>query len=110
MTLSPQEHYYIAEALERHMSAISEKHYCAGWLSNLEYSLWKIWDAPNKEFGFESVSEEDCQALKSLHEMCDGWWFWCDSTKRCEFVTTSDWEQMYKEFEEKNGTDTRGIG
>lgn len=56
------------------MSDISEDHYCAGWLGDLEYSLWSIvtGDSANT-FGFGTVERWKIKRLKALSGATGGW-------------------------------------
>jgi len=56
------------------MSEISEDHYCAGWLSDLEYSLWSIvTGARANMFGFGPVEWWKMRRLKALSSATGGW-------------------------------------
>jgi len=50
------------------MREISEDHYCAGWTSGLEYSLWQaVLQYPQPyEFGLSPIEEEKVVELKDL--------------------------------------------
>lgn len=73
------------------MCEISEAHWCAGWMSNLEFDLWKIWDKKDKSYGMGRVSDEDCALLKQLSEDCGGWFMW-DNELGSVFVTTGEFK------------------
>ena len=55
------------------MSEISEDAYCAGWLVDLEYELWRILIDGHGRFGFAALSEDDIEALRKLSDACGGW-------------------------------------
>ena len=56
------------------MSEISEDHYCAGWLGDLEYSLWSIMTgASANRFGFGPIERWKIQRLKALSAATGGW-------------------------------------
>lgn len=92
----------IAQSLRDLMSKISEDYYCAGWLCDLEYSLWGIikGDA-NTEFGFSNVADYEIEALKKLSENCGGWWYFGDGMGEL-FISTEKWEIMYEEGKKIN--------
>ncbi len=60
--------------LAESMSEISEDHFCAGWLIDLEYSLWGIVSglSPN-EFGFGPIEWWKIRRLKALSAATGGW-------------------------------------
>jgi len=61
-------------ALAELMSEISEDHYCAGWLGDLEYSLWSIvTGASANMFGFGPIEWWKIKRLKALSAATGGW-------------------------------------
>jgi hypothetical protein len=81
----------IAQALESLMSDISESRWCAGWLVDLEYILWR--DAHKRE----TPDMYNYAALLSLAEQCGGW---CTHRK---FIPMHQWRTMYADWLENNG-------
>lgn len=72
------------------MTGISEEFWCAGWLTGLEFSLWK---APTgMRFGQGSITERQSQLLKLLSEESDGWWCWQNG--EATFVCMADWLKL----------------
>ncbi len=57
----------------KYMSDISENHYCAGWLVDLEYHLWDILSGKTREFGLGTVSDEVVADLKELVSVTGIW-------------------------------------
>ena len=66
-----------AGLLERLMSAISEEYWCAGWMHNLEYTLWDV--VTGRRAGI--CSPEEIEQLKYLSEKCGGWIIWDEQAK-----------------------------
>lgn len=75
------------------MRDISEDCYCAGWLSDLEITLWSAVLHGPRRFGMGEITEGDIAELKRLSEKAGGWWTWqgeaADSGE--EFVTLDEW-------------------
>lgn len=83
------------------MSDISEDHYCAQWLVDLEYTLWSMVQGGSRQFGFGEVSEDNIKDLKYLSERIGGWIYWNDTTHQSEFIDSISWSRMYQERQEK---------
>lgn len=80
------------------MSEISEDHYCAGWLINLEFILWEtIFESPNKYFGDSPISIANIAKLLELTYRCQGWWTWSDDQKGETFLPYEEWLPIYSE-------------
>ncbi len=73
------------------MTGMSEEFWCAGWMSGMEYSLWRV--EPDMQWGQGTVSGRQADLLRLLHEECDGWWAWTgdgpDAGPR--FFRTAEW-------------------
>lgn len=85
---------YLIDHLDIVMEEISERHWAAGWMMNLEYDLWAILKGDrDPDYGMGNVAEEDLEKLKELSEHLGGW---CT----CEgFVQMDEWLQMYAEYQ-----------
>ena len=97
-----------SEMLAGLMSGISEGYYCAGWLIDLEFSLWAVvvGDDPNY-FGFGGLSEREIKNLRELSRRIDGWIVWNDgrednSDEWRRIVPMSEWQSMYAEYRKEN--------
>ena len=86
----------VRETLLRMMEDMSEDYWCAGWLNDLEYSLWTAVITGNVNFGW-GMQERELTRLKHLHEMAGGWWIWVGGEERQRFVTTDEWLKIYAE-------------
>lgn len=63
-------------ALQGFMSALSEEHYCAGWLTGLEYALWDLAREGGGGFGMGDVTAAEAALLLALAEEAGAWWRW----------------------------------
>lgn len=82
-------------ALALRMSDISETAYCATWLGNLEYDLWRsVVEDPPFEYGLMTLEEMYIQRLRVLSEACGGWII-CDKQDYEMFVPLAEWERLY---------------
>lgn len=82
-----------ASILVRLMSDISEEYYCAGWMSGLEFSLWRMVQGGDRSYGMSEVSEDEVTQLKQLSEQCGGWWYFNDDDGET-FILVDDWNAM----------------
>ena len=92
-----------AKLLRDYMSEISERYYCAGWLINLEYSLWDMVINDGREFGMGEVAEYEIDVLKKLSEECGGWWYFSDDNIGELFIDIDGWNGKFEESL-KNGS------
>ncbi len=74
-----------AIALEEAMSWISERDYCAGWLTGLGATLWNALQNGPTRFGMGDITAEDIARLRALSEKAGGWW------RYDEFVPIAEW-------------------
>lgn len=68
-----------AEALDllHLMRDISQRYWSAGWLVGLEFALWNMVVRNSGErYGDGDVTIDQIVDLRTLHEACDGWWYW----------------------------------
>ena len=83
-----------AEALRAFMSELSEKAYSAGWMSGLEYDLWKaVVDGPRR-YGRLEVETSHISRLRQLAQGCSGWIFFDEATGE-KWIPIEEWKQRY---------------
>lgn len=81
-----------AGLLVKLMSAISEEYWCAGWMHNLEYTLWDVVSGKREDI----CTPEEIEQLKYLSGKCGGWIVWDEQAKREKFVPIQDWLRLYE--------------
>jgi hypothetical protein len=82
------------------MSQISEDTYCAGWMRDLEFELWKALGNPDRRYAGYNLSPNEITMLRSLSDSCGGWIVY-DKVTQETFVPLSEWEKRFAEFEAK---------
>lgn len=88
----------IPRALAIVMSEKSEDTYCAGWMRDLEFELWKaLRNADGRHAGY-SLSPNEITTFRILSELCGGWIVYDEVTEET-FVPLSEWEKRFAEFE-----------
>ncbi len=82
------------------MADLSEKYWCAGWLSGLEYTLWEQ-ITPGNQIAY-ILNENEISKLRHLSEKCKGWWFWDDDSTDplgadycVKFIDLQSWQDKY---------------
>lgn len=86
-----------ARELRALMSEVSEDHYAAGWLVNLEFILWRlIFENTEEGFGFGPLSFENRSRLIELTHRCQGWWIYSASISGRKFLTYDEWLPLYQ--------------
>jgi hypothetical protein len=98
---SPTYEELARETLLRIMRGISEDCWCAGWLTDLEFTLWKAMGTGKMESGWGVVEERELLRMKFLHELTGGWWIWAGGDERERFVTTEEWLGILAKHESK---------
>lgn len=84
---------YAAKLLEELMSEISEDHYCAGWMGDLEYDLWRMMASNDHHYGLCRVSDESIKLLRQYAEDAGGW-------QTCVgFMPMDQWLSHFADFE-----------
>lgn len=80
------------------MSNLSEEHYCAGWLSGLEYSIWYLlFDAPdNAKFGMSTPDPVDLHKIAVAAHNLGGWVIWDEHSDQERFIPLSEWIPKYE--------------
>jgi hypothetical protein len=73
--------------LAQAMSDYSEERWCAGWLTGLEFILWKtLADFPD---------DPNLAPIKQLSDRCGGWIVWNDETDRNDFLPMGQWLEIF---------------
>lgn len=80
------------QKLQELMEEISEDNWCAGWLHNLEFDLWRIMNEGTQRYGKQDVTTKQIRRLKLLSDRCSGWFVFNDDV---EFVYINQWRTMY---------------
>ena len=82
------------------MRHLSEESWAAGWLMNLEYTLWGWvvhWrNGSEPAADFERANLPDTEVLSWLAEQSGGWWHWKEGVKEPEFVPLSEWLEIFR--------------
>jgi hypothetical protein len=90
------------------MSFISERCWCAGWISGNEFRLWKAVIEPNDDFcyGFSNIESHQVEEMRKLSREIGGWFTWQDSSNiqesRESFISMNDWLQVYSTFSDQD--------
>jgi len=87
----PTHEELVGDALLRLMSDLSEDCWCAGWMTDLEFTLWEAMRTGGRELGWGGIGDRDLARLKHLHELAGGWWIWDKGETGNRFVTTEEW-------------------
>lgn len=94
-------------ALYNLMSDISEECYCAGWMSQNEYTLWEMVVDPKAErrYGMGTVTDEQIADLVAISTEVGGWIRWRDDDDDKNlpaedwgpvFTPMAEWLSMYE--------------
>lgn len=84
------------ELLARLISDISERCYCASWMSNLEYVLWDITIKGERQCGLDMVTQHDIDTLKLLSEETNSWIIFDDKLDETA-MAISDWKIKFNQ-------------
>ena len=98
MTMTPDQH-----ELTWFMSGISEDAYCAGWMFDLEYSLWDIIHNDG-DFGMRKVTRGEKIEMLRLSQLIGGWIHWVEGEENKSFINKKDWEKKYEQWRREQAT------
>jgi hypothetical protein len=77
------------------MTGISEEAWCASWLVDLEFILWRAATGDPVEGQMNVVSRRQAELLRLLSEEAGGWWAYEDS-RGPTFLSTEDWLSRFQ--------------
>jgi len=92
------------KALLHLMSRISEDAYCAGWMEDNEYVLWRMVADPeaDRTYGMRKVSKDDINDLRKISKEIGGWIRWSEERKTEVFVPMAEWLVIYRKHQEQH--------
>ncbi len=73
------------------MSDISECYYHAGWMEDLEYSLWDAVEHGSYRWVRGTITDAQIELLKTLSEACKGWISWDHTRGGKRWVPLDHW-------------------
>jgi hypothetical protein len=104
VAVDDEERAMMRHFLRQTMHHISEERWCAGWLVDLEYILWRevlaykaAGEPPHTTLGWLEGARE----LAFLSYRAGGWWRWSPEQKDEVFVPMAEWEQLYAAHEQE---------
>lgn len=83
--------------LSQYMSELSEKYYCATWLSRTEYILWNMTIGASRKWGTGTVEQEEIDHLKLLSKKYGCWIVW--TRFGCVPTSLESWRKHLDEIE-----------
>jgi hypothetical protein len=89
-----------ARALADRMSEISEETWCAGWMDDLEFTLWAALDGETAE-GRPKLTSVQVTDLKALSNACHGWIVFRDDTEET-YLPLPEWENRFAAWSSRN--------
>jgi len=98
--LSPE-----ARALADRMSEISEATWYAGWMHNLEFTLWAALNGEMTKGRLKLTSLQIAE-LKALSSACNGWILFHDDTEET-FIALPEWENRFAEWSSRTRNEPR---
>ena len=78
--------------LATYMSELSEQAWCAGWMQDLEFALWRAVTETPYHYGRLDLTAEHVARLRALSEACGGWIVFREDE---EFVPLAEWLPLY---------------
>ena len=84
--------------LAEFMSELSEEAYYAGWMVELEYTLWEALLDGRSEFGRLELTDEQRARLRQLSDACGGWIVFDEHADET-WVPTPEWRQRFSAWQ-----------
>lgn len=97
-----------ARALADRMSEISEETWCAGWMHELEFTLWAALDSETAE-GRLKLTSVQVADLKALSNACHGWIVFRDDNGET-YLSLPEWESRFAAWSSRNDSDREPQG
>lgn len=82
------------------MVEISERCYCAGWMTGLEFVLWEALLNGPREYGQHKITEKDIASLKALSTQT-GCWIFFDTVTEETAIDLTAWRVKYDSEKDK---------
>lgn len=90
------------EQLLNLMQDISERCYCAGWMTGLEIYLWGVVEGrAGLNYGQSWITENEVSELKRLSKLANGWWKWEDNAE--VFIPLKIWKSSHNPTQKTEG-------
>jgi hypothetical protein len=83
------------------MSEISEKCYSAGWMENIEYVLWDALTSGPRNFGHDTITQDDIDQLLKISGTAKSWIVFDDERDETP-IPLNKWQQQFKERVSQN--------
>jgi hypothetical protein len=91
------------ELLLQKMRDVSQDHWCAGWLFDLERDLYRIvFCGADPDYGWGPVKPETIARLRELAEECGKWWSWSGDYDEANetLITLEEAHKRWSEFDD----------
>lgn len=89
------------EVLVFRMKLLSEDLYAAGWISGLEFDVWRMAFEGKPLFGKHPVTDSMAKSFRDLATLSEGWWVHEDKTCPSQpgpvFVSMARWKEILAE-------------
>lgn len=86
----------LTDALIGAIAQISEDYWCASWLINIEYHVYKALK--------DNTLEPHKKALIAfVNKEINGWVIWSKEKNRPEYIAQEDWDVLYNNWEKQLG-------
>lgn len=76
------------------MSELSEAAYSAGWMTGLEFVLWRAVTEGPRRYGYLDITADHISKLQTLADACGGWIVFGDTTEET-FIGLDEWRRIY---------------
>ncbi|MEH2377619.1 MAG: hypothetical protein V7K27_01760 [Nostoc sp.] len=81
------------EFLKQMMSSFSERMWSAGWVSGVEFSLWKKVRECSDDLTIREIAD-----FNFYSGLAGGWWMWDENQKSEVFVNLGYWLEIYRNY------------
>jgi hypothetical protein len=73
---------------------LNEEGFSAGWMTNLEFDLWRIINGGDRRYGWHFLTQEEIDQLWFLARKCGCWIVFDDETEETA-IDLNIWETMF---------------
>lgn len=95
-----------SEEIADKISKVSQEAYDAGWLVEVEFSLWDLMKSSEvKDNEFRGlVKDRDLRYLEKLSEKYAGWYIWEEGDLEAKFISLDSWKGKFETWKKMRGS------
>ncbi|MEK7393496.1 MAG: hypothetical protein AAB214_13135, partial [Fibrobacterota bacterium] len=99
LPIDGDEYLKYSEILIEMIGAFSERVFCAGWKSGIEFDLWDLIHSGTQEDDYMTISQAQRMHFKLLSQLSRGWIYYGGDAKK--WVPLKEWLFLFAEWKRR---------